>query len=82
MEGGICYLQPPDSKSTLRNSGPCWYHMDMLPTDFHLSLHMNNFPLYQVRKFKDLHTASTLNLRYKLSEVNFMDLRTNVLLQL
>lgn len=56
--------------------------MDMLPADFHVSLHMNNFPLYQVKKFKDLHTASTVNLSYKLSEVHLMDLRTNVLLQL
>lgn len=56
--------------------------MDMHPTDFHVSLHMNNFPLYQVKKLKDLHTASTLNLRYKLSEVPLMDLRTDDLLQL
>lgn len=43
MEGGICYLQPPDSKSTCVTAAPAGSIWDMVPTDFHVSLHMNNF---------------------------------------
>lgn len=43
-------------------------------------LHINKFPLFQGRKFNKVQVANTLNLIYKLSEVQFMCLYTNILL--
>lgn len=43
---------------------------------------MNKFPLFQGRKFNKVQVANTLNLIYKLSEVQFMCLSTNILVRL
>lgn len=70
------------SQSTCITAAPAGFILIWSPLTSTVPLQMNKFPLFKGRKFNKVQVANTLHVVYKLSEVQFMCLCTNILLRL